>query len=205
MIGIINYGLGNLGSIKNMLSYLGHDSMIVDSPENLDDVSKIILPGVGAFDTGMNSLIENKWLDVLNEKVLIKRMPVLGICLGMQLMTNYSEEGLIKGLCWINATTKKFKFDEGLELKIPHMGWNTVFPFSHSILQTGLLSLDEVRYYFVHSYFVELENDEDCIFKCNYGHPFCAAFQHENIFGVQFHPEKSHKFGFRLLNNFASF
>lgn len=205
MIGIINYGLGNLGSIKNMLSYLGHDSIIIDNPYNLNDVSKIILPGVGAFDTGMTSLIDNNWLDLLNENVLIKQMPVLGICLGMQLMTNFSEEGLVAGLGWVNGKTKKFSFDKDSGLKIPHMGWNTVSPDNTSILHEDLLKLEEIRYYFVHSYFVELENKEDCIFTCNYGKPFCAAFQHNNIFGVQFHPEKSHKFGFSLLNSFAKF
>lgn len=204
MIGIVNYGLGNLGSIHNMLSYLGHSSVIIDCPSDLDKVSKIILPGVGAFDTGMNALIQNKWIDKLNEKVLIDKMPVLGICLGMQLMTNRSEEGTVAGLGWVKAITKKFKFDNiSLNLKIPHMGWNTVLPVNQSVLQDELLHLDEIRYYFVHSYIVELEDENDSIYNCNYGGLFCAAFQHNNIFGVQFHPEKSHKFGFSLLNNFA--
>lgn len=187
-----------------MLSYLGHDSMIIDNPSYLNQVSKLILPGVGAFDTGMNSLTDNGWLDLLNEKVLVEKMPVLGICLGMQLMTKYSDEGQTKGLGWIDAKAKKFKFEPDSGLKIPHMGWNTVTPFTSSVLHHGLLELEEIKYYFVHSYYIEVENAKDCIFSCNYGIPFCAAFQNDNIFGVQFHPEKSHKFGFSLLNNFAT-
>lgn len=204
MISIIDYGFGNLGSIANMLDRLGYDSEIVVDPGQITNTKKIILPGVGAFDNAMNALHEKGWVEYLNGKVLNEGTPILGICLGMQLMTNSSEEGTSKGLGWIKGKTRKFFFPENAKLKVPHMGWNLVVPDSDSVLHKGLLDLEEIRYYFVHSYFVELESKEDGILTCNYGHPFCAAFQNKNVYGVQFHPEKSHKFGLILLNNFAS-
>lgn len=204
MIGIIDYGCGNLGSIKNMLSYLGFDSQILNDPKQLNNVSKVILPGVGAFDLGMSSLVEQQWIEPLNIKVKEEKAPILGICLGMQLMTKRSEEGLKAGLGWIDAETIKFVLDPALNLKVPHMGWNVVESENKSILHSQLLDLDEVKFYFVHSYFVKLKNPDDLIFSCNYGQPYCAAFQHDNMYGVQFHPEKSHKYGFELMKNFAS-
>lgn len=204
MIGIVNYGLGNLGSIQNMLSFIGVDSMIIDDPKELDNVSKIILPGVGAFDTGMNHLNDKGWVELLNKKVLLEKTPVLGICLGMQLMTKSSDEGVKEGLGWIDGKTTKFNFSLDSKLKTPHMGWNIVTTENQSALHLGLDSLEEIKYYFVHSYYVEVHNPLDTIFSCNYGQKFCASFQHENIYGVQFHPEKSHKYGFVLLKNFAN-
>jgi glutamine amidotransferase len=204
MIGIVNYGIGNLGSIQNMLSFIGVDSQIIDNPKQLDDVSKIILPGVGAFDTGISALADRGWIEPLNEKVLVQKIPVLGICLGMQLMTKKSEEGNKKGLGWIDGVSTKFNFDLDSKLKNPHMGWNIVAPQNQSPLHSELDTLEEIKYYFVHSYYVEVNNPGDVIFSCDYGQRFCAAFQNNNIYGVQFHPEKSHKYGFILLKNFAN-
>ena len=187
-----------------MLSFIGVDSVIIDDPMELDSVSKIILPGVGAFDTGMTYLNEKGWIELLNKKVLLEKTPVLGICLGMQLMTKSSDEGVKGGLGWIDGKTIKFSFSLNSKLKSPHMGWNIVNVENESPLHLGLSSLEEIKYYFVHSYFVEVNNPEFTIFSCNYGQKFCASFQHENIYGVQFHPEKSHKYGFILLKNFAN-
>ena len=204
MIGIVDYGFGNLGSIKNMLDRLGYDNMIVTNPEEIENAEKIILPGVGAFDMGMKALNERGWIPVLNRKVLEQNSPTLGICLGMQLMTQSSEEGVAEGLGWVNAATRKFTFPAGSKLKVPHMGWNIVRTSANSILHQQLTDLEEIRFYFVHSYYVDPVNINDVIFSCSYGNDFCAAFQHKNIYGVQFHPEKSHQFGLKLLKNFAS-
>lgn len=205
VIGIINYGLGNVGSIHNMLRRLGIPSKVLTSPKECEDVHKLILPGVGAFDYGMQLLTEKNWIDVLNEKVIEDKYPILGICLGMQLMTKSSEEGSAKGLGWINAVTKRFNF-EGVnnnELKIPHMGWNIIKPRRVDSLFRDLS--ERARFYFVHSYYVECENEKDVLATCTYGIEFTCAVQHENIYGVQFHPEKSHKFGMQVLKNFAEF
>lgn len=203
MIAIINYGLGNVGSIHNMLNFLGVESKIIDSPSQLKDADKIILPGVGSFDTGMNLLNEGGWLDPLNEKVLVKKTPVLGICLGMQLMTMKSEEGKKKGLGWVDGVTERFNFDLKSDIKTPHMGWNQVALVNESNLHYDLNQLEVVKYYHVHSYYVKIKNPKNTIFNTNYGFEFCSGFQHENIYGVQFHPEKSHKYGMILMINFS--
>ena len=199
MIQIINYGLGNLGSVQNMLKRINVQSVIIKNPRDLI-TDKIILPGVGSFDTGMNNLLNDGWIEVLNEKVLKERVPTLGICLGMQLMTNRSEEGCLGGLGWIDGEVIKFPANN---LKIPHMGWNVVKPVNErpSILQS---EKDELRFYFVHSYYVRVKNRSEELGETNYGDNFTSAFRRENIYGVQFHPEKSHKFGMMLLRNFAS-
>jgi len=203
MISIINYGMGNLGSIQNMLKKVGVTSKIISSPEECVDATKIILPGVGHFEEGMRVLKENNWIDILNSKVLKDKTPVLGICLGMQLMTSDSEEGNCVGLNWINAHVKKFQFaDSGM--KIPHMGWNEIIPKLTSPLFDKFETMEDIRFYHVHSYYVELENAELEISSTNYGHPFASGFQNDNIYGVQFHPEKSHKYGMKMLANFAN-
>ncbi len=198
MIQIINYGLGNLGSVQNMLKRINVQSIIIKSPRDLI-TEKIILPGVGSFDTGMNNLLNDGWIEVLNEKVKKDKVPVLGICLGMQLMTNRSDEGTLGGLGWVDAEVLKFPSNG---LKIPHMGWNIVKPVASdpSILKSGK---EELRFYFVHSYFVRVKNQADQLGSTYYGSDFTSAFRRENIYGVQFHPEKSHKFGMMLLKNFA--
>ncbi len=200
MISIIDYGLGNLGSVANMLRYIGVDHEIIHTPEEIEKASKILLPGVGAFDLAMNTLHEKKLIEPLNQKALIEKIPILGICLGMQLLTNGSEEGVQKGLGWIPARTVKFDATSGL--KIPHMGWNVVIPANPSPLTQNFP--EETRFYFVHSYCVHVENSTNSILQCRYGELFDAAIQNGNIFGAQFHPEKSHKFGMMLLRNFAS-
>lgn len=201
MITIINYGLGNLGSIQNMLKYIGIESKIENDPDQLKNSRKIILPGVGAFDTAVNKIKEKGLFEVLNEKALKEQIPILGICLGMQLMTNGSEEGKEKGFGWVNAKTLSFKNNINIEFKIPHMGWNTVKKSNNDFLTQGL---DEGRFYFLHSYFVKVNDKKNSILKSYYGIEFDSAINKDNIYGVQFHPEKSHKFGIKLFENFAS-
>lgn len=201
MIAIVDYGLGNLKSIQNMLSHIGVKSSISNHPVAIRESSKLILPGVGAFDSGIINLQKAKLIELLNEEVLIKKKPILGICLGMQLMTRLSEEGKERGLSWFNAQTRRLAFSDEQRLKVPHMGWNTAIPKSSSTIFNGLEK--ENRFYFVHSYFVECLDPNDILATCDYGSEFSCAIAKENIYGVQFHPEKSHKFGMKLLKNFA--
>lgn len=202
MISIINYGMGNLGSIQNMLKKIGTKSQIINSPEECITAKKIILPGVGHFEEGMRVLNENGWIPILNQKALDEKIPVLGICLGMQLMASHSEEGNCNGLNWIDANVKHFKLEDQ-NLKVPHMGWNEVEPKFSSPLFEDFENLEDIRYYHVHSYFVELGDPKYEISKTVYGIPFTSGFQNENIYGVQFHPEKSHKYGLKMLSNFS--
>jgi len=196
---IINYNLGNPKSIKNMLSYLGIDAVISDDLNTLKSADRLILPGVGHFAHGMNQLNNLGFTDVIKEHALTQQKPILGICLGMQLMTNFSEEGDVEGLGLIDAQTKKFQLQDK-SLKIPHMGWNEVSWQKESPILNSLS--EKPRYYFVHSYFVECNNQNDVLGTTHYGQDFVSAFQHDNIIGMQFHPEKSHKFGMELLQNF---
>lgn len=201
MITIVDYGMGNLGSIKNMLKKVGVDSEITADPERLSRAQKLILPGVGAFDAGMARLKESGLIGVLNEKVINQKIPVLGICLGMQLMTQGSEEGKLPGLGWVQAKTSRFVPAPGTNLKVPHMGWNVVNPCKPSALLKETAA--DQRFYFVHSYYVQCENANDTLLHAEYGHLIDAAFEVGNVIGVQFHPEKSHKFGMSILRNFA--
>ncbi len=199
MIVIVNYGLGNLGSIYNMLKRIGVDDAIVsDDPAMLLKADKLILPGVGAFDAGMQKINSSGLLDALNEAVCIKKTPVLGICLGMQLMTQCSEEGQLKGLGWIEAEVKRFQFTN-TEFKIPHMGWNYI---TTTDVKMSMALPELPKFYFVHSYFITCHQATDIIMTCNYGGNFVAGFCKNNIMGVQFHPEKSHKYGMSLLKYF---
>jgi glutamine amidotransferase len=183
-----------------MLGYLFVDAQISSDPSEIVNAERLILPGVGHFQHGMEQLQQLGLIEVLQKVVLEDKKPILGICLGMQLLTKHSEEGNIDGLGFINAQTIKFKQDDS-KLKIPHMGWNTVEYKKESYLRNDI-SLDP-RYYFVHSYFVECNNTADVLCTTNYGAEFVSGFQHNNIFGLQFHPEKSHKFGMQLLANFC--
>jgi len=200
MITIIDYGLGNVGSILNMLRKMNTKAVISSRIEDIEAAEKLILPGVGAFDNGISSLRERKLITILNKKVIEDKTPILGICLGMQLLTKSSEEGNLKGLGFINAKTIKFNFNNN-NLKVPNMGWNFINQEKESKL---LLGLDRnSRFYFVHSYYVACEEKKDIIATTDYGLIFVSVFERKNIFGVQFHPEKSHKFGMQLLKNFS--
>lgn len=203
MIVIINYGMGNLGSIKNMFHKIGVPAIVSSDIEQIANATKLILPGVGSFDAGMAKLKELGMIDVLNHKVKEQKTPILGICLGMHLLTKNSEEGSLDGLGWIDAKTVKFKFEDNLnKFKIPHMGWNiTNVVDQDSKLFEGLK--DGVRFYFVHSYYVSCAHAEDVLTTTRYGFDFASSINRNNIFGVQFHPEKSHKYGMTLLKNFS--
>ena len=199
MISIIDYKMGNPLSIKNMLSYLEINSLVTRDLEVIRHSDRLILPGVGSFDEAMKNLKELKLKDLLDELVLEKKIPILGICLGMQLLTNSSEEGKLPGLGWIEAETKTFDLPK--EFKIPHMGWNYVKENSKSKLTTGLKK--DSRFYFVHSYYVDTKNSKESSMKTLHYQEFDSAIERDNIYGVQFHPEKSHKFGMRILSNFS--
>ncbi|HUQ64957.1 MAG TPA: imidazole glycerol phosphate synthase subunit HisH [Flavitalea sp.] len=201
MITIIDYGMGNLGSISNMFKRIGVASEVTGDHGKIRAAKKILLPGVGAFDAAMERINEGGLKPLLNEKVLNEKVPVLGICLGMQLLTNSSEEGKLPGLGWIPARTSRFRFDEHSNLKVPHMGWNRVYEKNPSALTNELPP--EPRFYFVHSYYVLTENEKHVVATTTHGVEFNSIIQKENIFGAQFHPEKSHKFGMKLLENFA--
>lgn len=200
MTGIIDYGLGNLGSIYNMLDVIGEDSIITDNPQKLHECDRLILPGVGSFDAGMKNLEEKDLINCLKTEVS-EGKSILGICLGMQLLGRKSEEGTSLGLEFIPFDTVKFSFNKTLKLKIPHMGWDIV-----TFTQENKL-LSEIdgrqRYYFVHSYHAKCDSERNVLMKCDYGYEFAASVVNENVYGVQFHPEKSHDFGMRLLKNFV--
>ena len=201
MIAIVDYNVGNLGSVLNMFRKIGHEARLTADPRLIASADKLLLPGVGAFDAGMEKLEHSGLIPILNQRVLQDRVPALGICLGMQLMTRSSEEGRRPGLGWVNADVLRFQASTA-SLKIPHMGWNAARPLRPSMLTQGLSG--ELRFYFVHSYYVRCHDPDDAILETEYGCAFHSGFQHENIFGVQFHPEKSHRFGMALLRNFAA-
>ena len=201
MIGIIDYGLGNLGSIKNMLKIIGEKAIITSDKNELDKCDKLILPGVGAFDAGMSKLNETGLADYVRNAALQDKKPILGICLGMQLLGNGSEEGELPGLELIPFSSKRFRVQEQ-NLKVPHMGWDIVdikkdIPLTHNLME------ERQRYYFVHSYHAVCESEENVMMTCDYGYEFAAAVVKDDVMGVQFHPEKSHSFGMKLLENFV--
>jgi glutamine amidotransferase len=203
VITIIDYKTGNLGSIQNILRRIGEESIVTSDKNEIAAAKKIILPGVGSFDTGMGNLVGLDLVEVLNHKVLVEKIPVLGICLGMQLLSKNSEEGLLPGLGWINGETKRFKFVNTSEYKIPHMGWNYV-----SQRKSGNLLKDmpnNARFYFVHSFYFKANDESDILATSSYELEFTSAIEKANILGVQFHPEKSHKFGMQLLKNFVEY
>jgi glutamine amidotransferase len=203
MITIIDYKTGNLGSIQNILKRIGEDSVITSDRKVIEQAVKLILPGVGAFDTGMRNLAELDLVEILNKRVLVDKIPVLGICLGMQLLSKGSEEGSLNGLGWIDGQTIRFDFKNTLEYKIPHMGWNFISQHKESRLLTGMFP--EPRFYFVHSFYFEANDPADVLTSTSYETEFTSAVEKDNIVGVQFHPEKSHKFGMKLLKNFVDF
>lgn len=203
MITIVDYGLGNLGSIKNMLRKIGFDAIISGDQADIANATKLILPGVGAFDSGMRHLKQNGLIDILNTKALDERVPVLGICLGAQLMTRRSDEGDEPGLGWFAAETRKMQFD-GIPGRwpLPNIGWRDVFA------QNGYGLLPDPthvppRYYFVHSYFLDADSPDIVSVTSEYGFEFACGLSKDNLHCVQFHPEKSHIFGKHLLKSFA--
>lgn len=200
-ITVVDYGMGNLGSMINMFKRIGTRATIESDPEQIRKATKLVLPGVGAFDAAMERIDSFCGLrETLNELALVKRIPILGVCLGMQLLTQRSEEGKLPGLGWIPAATIRFPRTPGL--KVPHMGWNVAHPHSTNPLTQHAES--ELRYYFVHSYYVRTESPSHSLMRTHYGLDFDSAINRDNIFGVQFHPEKSHRFGMQLLKQFAA-
>jgi glutamine amidotransferase len=200
-VSIVDYGLGNLGSVANMLRKIGVSSVMASKPEEISRATALILPGVGHFDTGMRNLRERGLEPALTGQVMEKQVPVLGICLGAQLIARGSEEGTEPGLGWVAADVKKFKFADAVKLPIPHMGWNDV-ESSDAVLFKGLVP-GQTRYYFVHSYHLVADDTSDVAAWANYGYRFAASVRRGNIYGTQFHPEKSHKHGMQLLRNWV--
>ncbi|MFH1700061.1 MAG: imidazole glycerol phosphate synthase subunit HisH [Candidatus Zixiibacteriota bacterium] len=200
MIVIVDYGMGNLRSIQNMLKHLNIVSEISSDRYKISAASKIILPGVGSFDKAVENIDKLNIRELLLKRVREDKIPFLGICLGMQLLGNSSEEGTLAGLGLINGSSHKFNF-ESRQIKIPHMGWNTVSSKKDSILFSDMP--EDLRFYFAHSYHFICENMTDILATTEYGNEFVSAISKGNIYGVQFHPEKSHKFGMKLLKKFS--
>jgi glutamine amidotransferase len=198
---VIDYGMGNIRSVVNKIQKAGCKAIVSYENSVIQNADKLILPGVGHFLNGMKKLRERNILDILNKKVLHQKVPILGICLGMQLFTNTSEEGNTDGLGWLNAETIKFNLSD-IRHKIPHIGWNSIDQKKESPLLTGILN--DKSYYFVHSYHLRCNETADVLATTFYGYEFVSAVQKENIFGTQFHPEKSHEWGEKLLNNFLN-
>lgn len=202
MITIVDYGLGNIRAFLNAFKRLNIEARTATTAAELAGSDKVILPGVGHFDHAMERLEASGMRGTLDDLVLERKVPVLGVCVGMQILASASDEGSRDGLGWVRGRVRSFRdWAPTRELPMPHMGWNDVRPSAPSGLFTGLA--DESRFYFLHSYFFECEQQADALATSSYGAEFACAVRHENIHGVQFHPEKSHHFGTRLLQNFA--
>jgi imidazole glycerol-phosphate synthase subunit HisH len=197
---VIDYGMGNLNSIRRKLSRIQIDAVITSDRKAIENAVKIILPGVGHFQKAMENLINLQLIDVLNEAVKVKLKPILGICLGMQLFANHSEEGNVSGLSWIDAEVVRFSVNDCLKYKIPHIGWNQIIKVKDSPLMKGIP--DKSEFYFVHSYHIKTASANDILNETVYEYAFTSAIENENIFGVQYHPEKSHDVGEIILRNF---
>lgn len=204
MIAIIDYGLGNLRAFINLYERLNINVKIARIPDDLKEISKIILPGVGAFDHAMMQLNRSGIRDELEKQVLLNKIPVVGICVGMQMLAKSSEEGKLPGLGWIDGIVKLFDASTiPYKTRLPHMGWNTINPVNGIPLLSGFNK--ESRFYFLHSFYFVCNNEQDVIATTEYGIVFASAVRKDNVFGIQFHPEKSHFNGIQLLNNFSKF
>jgi glutamine amidotransferase len=202
MIGIVNYHMGNLGSVKKKLEQLGQDVLVSENPSELALADKLILPGVGHFARAVQELKSLQLWDFLSDQALIKKKPILGICLGMQLMAKFSEEGNAEGLGWFDATVVHFHVPDPIRYKVPHIGWNSLeYEHPHPLL-TGLQPDD--AFYFVHAYHLENVVESDVLCSTDYGYRFVSGIKKGNIMGVQFHPEKSHAAGTQMLANFVN-
>jgi len=201
MITLVNYGLGNIQAFANIYKRLNIPVMVADTPGQLLQARNIILPGVGSFDWAMTCLNQSGMRECLDELVLIKKRPVLGVCVGMQMMARRSDEGHLPGLGWVSGEVKRFD-ESGFSQRthLPHMGWNDVVPKMHNCLFKGM---EEARFYFLHSYYFCPDNPEECLAMTEYHVLFASAVRSGNVFGTQFHPEKSHGWGIQLLKNFA--
>jgi len=202
MIAIVDYKTCNLGSLINMLKRTGFAARGVDEPADLEGASHIILPGIGHFDTCVKNLREYGFEDVLHRKVVEEKTPLLGVCVGAQLLTRGSEEGNAPGLGWIDADTRRFRLPEGSRMKVPHMGWSEAQPTRRHPLFDRFQ--ETPRFYFVHSYYMVPDRPENVLAQTTYGELFASAITQDNMAGVQFHPEKSHRFGMTMLASFAS-
>jgi imidazole glycerol-phosphate synthase subunit HisH len=200
MIIVVNYGLGNLASVANMVRKAGGDVKISNLPNELLSASKLILPGVGSFDHGITCLQSLGLFDAI-QKAASKGILILGICLGMQLLAKRSEEGTLNGLGLIDAEFKRFRFNRSSSLRVPHVGWN----FVHVVKENPLIPSNDCnqRFYFTHSYHAICNNEANIMATTNYGYPFTSVYGRDHIFGVQFHPEKSHRFGFALIKRYV--
>lgn len=202
MIAIVDYGSGNIQAIKNIFNKLKIDTFFAHTPEDLELAEKIILPGVGAFDEAMNKLEMSRMKPALDHCALVDKKPILGICVGLQIMAKSSEEGLLPGLGWFDASVKKFD-DSKIKFKpkLPHMGWNEVEPTEDHLL---FKNIDFSKgFYFIHSYYFDAHDPNDVFLTSYYGERFCCAVKKDNLLGFQFHPEKSHSNGINLFKNFA--
>lgn len=201
MIGIIDYGVGNIKAFSNIYTQLNIPFKIIKNIDDFFNVNKLILPGVGSFDHAMTSLENSGMREKLDELVLEKKIPVIGICVGMQMLAKSSEEGTLNGLGWIDGIVKKFDKSKIKNAPLPHMGWNNLIMEKKNKIFDNLE--ENPRYYFLHSYYFECENKEDVIATATYGEKFDCMINHKNIYGIQCHPEKSHHNGMRLLKNFG--
>ncbi len=197
IVGVVDYGMGNLHSINRKLHILDVSFKQIKNPDDISDCDKVILPGVGHFGRAMQKLYDQNLVECLNEHALLKKKPILGICLGMQLMTEFSEEGNVKGLGWIKSKIVKFQVEDPHKFKIPHVGWNTVTSENSKLLDSQVN-----EFYFVHSYYAQLPDEIIVVHTSQYDKEFISGFEKDNIFGVQYHPEKSHNQGIELLKKF---
>ena len=201
IVSVVDCEIGNVGSVCNIVRKVGFEVEVITSPDQLKSTAVLILPGVGAFDNAITNLEDGGWINSLRKYAMVDKKPILGICLGMQLFTRGSQEGVKKGLCFIEADTVRFSVEKmSMMQRIPHMGWNLAAVQKENTLFDP--DEQEERFYFVHSYHVECDNEEDVLTTTNYGYEFVSSFQKGNIVGVQFHPEKSHHFGYEFFKRY---